>query len=64
MEIHIQKATRLARTNSKYFNLLADSLVYQKKYDSAAEYLLHALEHDPDNEYYKAKLARIRSYNN
>jgi len=61
MELSIQKATVLEPGNSKYFNILADALIYQKKYKSAAEYMGKALENDSENQQYKSKLKKIKS---
>ena len=61
MELSIQRAAVLEPSNSKYWSLLADSLIYQKKYASAKTYLLKALEHDPENPSYKSKLRKIQS---
>ncbi len=64
MELSIQKATVLDPRNGKYFNILADALIYQKKYRPAAEYMQKALVNDPENAKYSKKLNKIRSYFN
>lgn len=64
MELSIQRATVLDPTNSKYLGLLADALIYQRKYASARPYLLKAIQHDPENLKYKNKLQKVQSYIN
>lgn len=64
MELSIHKATVLDPDNAGYFDLLADSLIYQKKYRSAVEYMRKAIENDPENRNYKSKLEKIQSKNN
>lgn len=59
MELAIQRATVLDPDNAAYFNILADVLVYQKKYRSAAVYMEKALKYDPGNPGYQAKLKKI-----
>ncbi len=62
MELSIQKATVLDPRNGKYFSILADALLYQKKYRPAAEYMQKALANDIENKTYRKKLNKIRSY--
>ena len=64
MELSIQRATVLDPSNGLYFKILADALIYQKKYKPAEEYLQKALINDPENKSYQTKLEKVRSYNN
>jgi tetratricopeptide (TPR) repeat protein len=61
MELSIQRATVLDPNNGNYWNILADSLIYQKKYVPAVEYIQKALANDPDNQSYRKKLSKIKS---
>lgn len=61
MELSIQKATVLDPYNGKYFNILANALIYQKKYESAVKYMQEAIKNNPGNQNYKIKLKKIQS---
>ncbi|MCP3892700.1 MAG: hypothetical protein GY702_28065 [Desulfobulbaceae bacterium] len=62
MELSIQRATVLDPKNGRYYKILADALIYQKKYRPAAKYMQKALANDPENTTYRKKLTKIRSY--